>query len=136
MYRADLHKEDFGMRTVIALPLIVVLTGATQATGLLFRIAGQVTAVSVRDAGFQVVKELTPGEIASFRRHWENKQEVKATFSKVGGEHFKLDIERRRSSARWLYRTTGYVRLLSKKAKPVYKLQDPKSFNRLIGAEK
>jgi len=141
MYRAGLDKEDFGMRTVIALPFIMLLAGTVQPTGLLFRIRAPITRVSVRDAGFDVVKVLTPAELASFRPHWENKKEVKgsfskASFSKLGGEHVWLDIEHQHSDARWLYRTTGYVRMLSKKAKPVYKLQDPKAFNRLIGAAK
>jgi hypothetical protein len=141
VYRAGLDKEDFGMRTVIAIPFIMVLTGTVQPTGLLFRTPAPITKVSVLDAGFELVKVLTPVELAAFRRHWENKKEVKGSFSrssisKLGGEHFKLDIERQHSDARWLYQTTGYVQLVSKQVKPKYKLQDPKAFNRLIGAAK
>jgi hypothetical protein len=114
----------------------MLLTGTVQPTGLLFRIRAPITRVSVRDAEFEVVKVLTPAELAAFRRHWENKKEVKVSFSKLGGENFPLDIQRLYSSQRWVYKTTGYVRVLSKKVKPVYKLQDPKAFNRLIGAAK
>jgi hypothetical protein len=95
-----------------------------------------ITGVSVRDADYEVVKVLAPDEVAEFRRQWEDKQEVKAPPSDVEGQHFKLDIERQDSGGRWLYQTTGYVRLLSKEAKPIYKVQDPEAFNRLIGAAK
>jgi hypothetical protein len=98
VYRANLDKEDFGMGTLIALPFIMVLTGAGQPTGLLFRIRAPITRVSVRDAEFEVVKVLAPAELAAFRRHWENKREVKASFSKLGGENVSLDIERLLSS--------------------------------------
>jgi hypothetical protein len=101
-----------------------------------FAAPAPITKVSVRDDQFQVVKVLAPAELAEFRRQWESKREVETSLSRVGGQHVKLDIERQDSQGRWLYRTTGYVQLLSKQAKPVYKLQDPATFNRLIGAEK
>jgi hypothetical protein len=95
-----------------------------------------ITEVSVRDAQFQIVKVLTPAELSEFRRQWENKQEVTATLSNVGGEHFNIDIDRRGAGDRWLYQTTGHVQLLDPWRTPVYKLQDPEAFNRLIGANK
>ncbi len=126
------------MRTAIVLPLIMVLAGAAQPTGLLFRKPAPITGVSVRDAHFQVVKVLAPTEITAFRQHWQGKQKVEASLSEIGGQHFKIDIRHQGSQrgGRWLYRTTGYVWLLDKFATPVYKVQDPKAFNRLIGAEK
>ena len=95
-----------------------------------------ITGVSVRDAEFQVVKVLGPAELSEFRRHWENKQEVEAALSNVGGQHFKIDVDRRGAGDRWLYQTTGYVQVLDPWKTPVYKLQDPEAFNRLIGAKK
>ena len=93
-----------------------------------------ITNVSVRDARFEVVKVLTPAELSEFQRQWGNKEEVEATLSNVGGEHFKIDIDRKRHGDRWLYQTTGYTQMLNKGPKmPVYKLRDPGAFSRLIG---
>lgn len=95
---------------------------------------GSVTGASVRDANFEVVKVLSPEEIPAFARLWDDKQEVQVSFVGVGGQHFKLDVERQHSSRRWLYQTTGYASLLDISAKPVYKLRDAETFNKLIGA--
>ncbi len=54
--------------------------------------------------------------------------------STASGEHLKLDIDTGESSDRWLYQTTGHVRLLNKIQTPLYKLLDPESFNELLGA--
>jgi hypothetical protein len=97
-----------------------------------------ITGVTVWDADFKVVKKLAVTELPEFERAWNAKTEVKVELSKVGGQHFKLDIAKGTTSgARWLYQTTGYVQLLTVKAgKPAYKLNDPQAFNRLIGATK
>jgi hypothetical protein len=80
---------------------------------------------------------LAPEELAAFQQHWENKQEVEDTLFKIEPQHYKLDIEYQHPGARWIYHTTGYVEMLHKFGKqPVYKLQDPEAFNRLIGATK
>src|SRR4029450_6091143 len=96
----------------------------------------RITRVSVSDKQAQVVKVLAPAERAEFQHHWDNKQEVKTPLAEVGGECFKLDIKREDSGGIWLYMTTGYVQLLTKKVTPMYKLRDPESFNKLIGAAK
>jgi hypothetical protein len=116
------------MKLILLLVITVLVGGCASAT--------RFTNVSVRDTEFREVKVLTAGELAEFRQQWKNKQEVKASLSEVGGQHFKLDIARQGTGDRWLYQTTGYVQLLSMQATPVYKLQDPQAFNRLIGSEK
>lgn len=99
---------------------------------------GPITSVKVWNADFKVIKELTASEVADFERAWSAKMAVDNSLNNVGGEHFKLDIEMGgKSGDRWLYQTTGYVQVLAVKGgKPVYKLQDPEAFNRLIGAAK
>ena len=114
-------------RLVAALPIALLVGCAT---------LGPITGVSVRDANFQVVKVLSPAELVDFTRLWENKQEVQASLNSVEGQHFKVDITRQQSSARWLYQTTGYAQYLDPLAQPVYKLQEPEAFNRLIGVKK
>jgi len=93
-----------------------------------------IAGVSIRDDQFQVVVNLTPAELSQFQQQWEDKKVVEVTLSDVGGRHFKLDIDYRRTRDRWLYQTTGYVQVLSKAKTPVYKVPNPKAFNRLIGA--
>lgn len=95
-----------------------------------------ITAVSVRDANFQIVKTLTSAELPEFTRLWEEKEEIRVPPPSLGGQHFKLDITSRDLGGRWLYQTTGYVQYLDPKTKPVYKLHDSERFNRLIGAAK
>jgi hypothetical protein len=115
-------------RLVAALPIALLVGCAAP---------GPITGVSVRDANFDVVKVLSPAELAEFTRLWENKQEVQASLNNVGGQHFKVDIDRQqKSGGRWLYQTTGYAQYLDPLAQPVYKLQEPEAFNRLIGATK
>ena len=98
--------------------------------------AGPVTSVTVRDASFQVVKVLSPTEIAEFENQWNEKSEVEVALREAGGAHFKLDVERKEFGGRWLYYTTGLVSLLAHNKQPVYKVQNPAGFNKLIGAEK
>ena len=98
--------------------------------------AGPITSVTVRDAQFKVVKQLTASELAAFERHWSSKVEVKASLEDAGGRHFKLDVERGEKGNRWLYQTSGYVEVLSVLKKPVYRVREPESFNELIGAKR
>src|SRR5688572_27472554 len=99
------------MRISLGLIVIVLIGGCASAV--------PVTRVSVRDAQFDLVKSLSPAELSEFQRQWENKQIVETLLSDVGGEHFKVDIERNGNGDRWLYHSTGHVQLLSKKATPV-----------------
>jgi len=133
------------MRTLIAISFVIALTDtgcnatsiSSQSTRFRLSTPAPIMEVSVRDADFRVVKVLAPDELVAFRQHWENKQEVKGILFKIGPQHYKLDVERQDTGARWIYQTTGYVQVLSKFGKPpVYKLQDPETFNRLIGATK
>lgn len=97
-----------------------------------------ITRVTILDEQFRVVKVLDAPEIAEFERAWEEKEETDAGLRDAGGLHFKIDIERASASSnRWLYQSTGFVRVLTMKAgRPVYRLQDPEAFNTLIGATK
>ena len=97
-----------------------------------------ITRVTILDEHFRLVKVLDAAEVAEFERAWEEKEETDAVSGDAGGLHFKIDIERAGASGnRWLYRSTGVAQVLTMKAgRPVYRLQDPEAFNRLIGAMK
>jgi hypothetical protein len=94
-----------------------------------------VSGISIR-RDFQVVKELTPQELTAFNRQWNGKTKVSASPSSGGGEVFMIDIKSEDSGGRWTYYTSGLVTRVSKQVVPVYKVPEPKEFNRLIGAEK
>lgn len=93
-----------------------------------------VSAITVRDSNFDVVQVLDTGEIAEFQRLWQTKSLVDAPFDESKGRHFKLDLRRGTPQERWLYMTTGHVRLLAMVHTPVYKVSEVQAFNRLIGA--
>jgi hypothetical protein len=115
------------MRFGLGLMAVVLIGGCTSSAP---------TRVSVRDAHFDLVKELPPSELSEFQRQWENKQVVETPPSDLGGEHYKVDVGHRGGGGRWLYYTTGHVQSLSHHVTPVYKLSDPEAFNKLIGAHK
>lgn len=95
-----------------------------------------ITGVTIRDDNFEVIKVLGKDELADFLRHWHSKQQVKKSLIDAGGKRFWINIQRGEKSVRWEYRSDGCVQLLSKKQFPVYELQDPAAFNKIIGAEK
>jgi hypothetical protein len=95
-----------------------------------------ITAVTVRDADFNVVKVLSADEVPRFEELWTTKTEAGASLEDVGGSHYKLDIESKDSGDRWLYQSTGHVQVLSTKGASVYRIRDPSRFNELIGAER
>jgi hypothetical protein len=99
-----------------------------------------ITAVTVRDSKFELVKVLTPAEIAEFDRHWRAKKKLSAsapsnTRSFYGD--YKLDISRGGRGDRWLYHATGKLTLLTVMAGMAdYQIEDVRSFNKLIGASR
>jgi hypothetical protein len=99
---------------------------------------GPITAVTVRDSNFQIVKQLSTAELAEFEHRWNAKTKVSTSLKDAGGEHFKLDIASEGTGNRWLYHTTGYVQVLSISVlgTPVYQVPEPEAFNKLIGVRK
>lgn len=97
---------------------------------------GPITAVTVRDGAFQVVKELSPTEVATFDAMWAVKVKVSEEFGVTDKNHYKLDIAGGNDPGRWLYKPNGYTSELDPMVQPVFKVQDAESFNRLIGATK
>jgi hypothetical protein len=48
---------------------------------------------------------------------------------------YKLDVTAQSKGNRWLYDTAGWVRILSIKRTPTYKISSVEEFNRLLGIE-
>ena len=44
----------------------------------------------------------------------------------------KLDIQADRLSGRWLYNKEGYLAKLNKKLKPMFKVNNPDEFNKIV----
>jgi hypothetical protein len=93
-----------------------------------------VTAVTVRDANFAVVKELSVPEVESFTQLWGNKVKVAETFTLSEKHHYKLDIGGGADPGRWLYNPNGQTSELDPMVQPVFRLQNIEAFNKLIGA--
>jgi hypothetical protein len=120
--------------SVVGTRLAICILGAAFLGACATSAPGPIRAVSVRNAQFEVVKILAPSELPEFAWQWENKRKVEASPGSLGGQHLKLDVQRQGSNGRWLYQTTGYVHLLSMQTQPIYRLPEPETFNRLIGA--
>lgn len=96
--------------------------------------SGPVTAVTVRDKNFEVVKKLQPQELADFQRLWDARQKTAKAQPPNSGVHYKLDIERGSDGARWLYQPTGNTAVvLSHKKQSAYTIPEQEAFNVLLG---
>jgi hypothetical protein len=92
-----------------------------------------VSAVTVLDERFNVVKVLSPIELVEFNKHWQGKEEVQADLEQNEGRHLKLDVEAGETGTRWLYYSNGLVSLLSPFSQPIYKILAAEDFNHLLG---
>lgn len=92
--------------------------------------------MTVGDAEFKVVKELSLGEIAAFNRQWNEKADAKIALASESGVHFKLDVAQETGNNRWLSYTRGLVTRLDQEAHPVYRVANPAEFNQLIRAKR
>lgn len=93
-----------------------------------------IKSVTVRNASFDVVKELSSTEVREFERFWNQKTEVVPFQVRPDNRHFKLDIGSGPKSERWIYHVTGHVWLLTKTVSPVYKIAEVERFNQIVGA--
>jgi hypothetical protein len=46
---------------------------------------------------------------------------------------YKLDIDSNKLSGRWLYNEAGYLGKLNKQLKPMFKIKNQETFNKLLG---
>ena len=114
------------MRVCPLVVLFALITGCAQPRTV-------IESVIVLDASFQEVTRLTDHEaLRGFEQLWRAKNEVKATGISF---EFKLDLQFRGESVRWLYTRDGYARVLSSKSTPLYQVEDAESLNLLLGIE-
>jgi hypothetical protein len=103
-----------------------------------------ITKVTVRDPGFQVIKVIDGGDdLAAFRRMWGDRIEADPGLWNAAGQAFyghgvyKLDIRRAKSGSRWFYHPSGLTKVLAIWraiwVAPLYRLRLPQEFNKLTG---
>jgi len=94
-----------------------------------FAIADEITSVTVRGKGFDMIKEIRDHKgLSEFRDHWKKKEQI--TSDTRIHPIYKIDIE---PGDRWLYDPSGYVSVLSKAKGPIFKINKPEEFNGLLG---
>ena len=124
-------------------PLCLIHPSKLLISGMLFALSACMSAdelidkVTVFDPNFAVVKTLASRvELTEFRSHWSQKKKLDKNSSVESRLQFtyKLDISASNKSARWLYQPDGQIVVLTKAKEPVFKIQEPEAFNKLIGA--
>ena len=81
--------------------------------------------ITVRDKNFNIVKQISDTTV--FSKLWGEK-----VIAPVGTRSwiYKIDIE---PGDRWLYDPAGFTRLLAVKVSRDYKLNEPQTFNEVLG---
>jgi dienelactone hydrolase len=92
-----------------------------------------VTKVSVIDADGREKVLSMKEDLSHFERLWFAK--IEQTPPADLKWTYKLDVTARSKGDRWLYDTAGWVRILSMRQMPVYKISSVDEFNRLVGIE-
>ena len=95
--------------------------------------AQPVTKVSVFDADGSGKVLTTKDELSHFERLWLTKTEQTPP-AKLKWL-YKIDVTAQSKGDRWLYDTAGWVRVLSMRQTPVYKISAVEEFNKLLGIE-
>src|ERR1051325_7262275 len=92
---------------------------------------GPTTTVSVMGPNASEKVISTTEELSHFERLWLTK--IEQTPPDNLKWLYKLDVTSESKGNRWLYDTRGWVRLLSVKRTPTYKISSAEEFNRLLG---
>lgn len=94
-------------------------------------IAGEISKVSIRNEHFEIIAVLKDSKsIQSFEAIWNKKTKLSSPVK--SRLLYKIDIEGKNHSDRWLYSPEGFVILLSKAKTPTYKISSVDEFNKLI----
>jgi len=93
----------------------------------------EMQSVEVLDREFQSVHVVSEkNDLVKFQSIWKNKSEVTPQMPVKWSEGYKIDISGGESSGRWLY-YEGWLKSLSMKSTNIYRIQDYKQFELLIG---
>ncbi len=93
--------------------------------------------ITVLDHDFTVVRRIDDQSIlAEFNRIWISRKEIAFSddpqFSNNQSFTYKIDIQTKDGSHRWLYDPAGYTTVLSKAIVPVYHFDNPKMLYKIL----
>ena len=93
----------------------------------------EISKVVVLDSKFNQVRLINqPEQLQEITKLWQQLKPIdKDAMPNTNWTH-KLDIQAGHLSGRWLYNKQGYLATLSYRLKPMYKVEDPAAFNKLI----
>jgi hypothetical protein len=110
--------------------LVALLGGLFAAPGL--TMAQDLTLVVVLDGDFRPIRSIAAAaDLAQFQALWSSR--VKQSAEVALRPDYKIDIRSAARSERWLYDPAGYVRVLSARKTPTWRLPSPAAFNVLLG---
>ncbi len=114
---------------------VLITTSLVAAATLMAAFGGAavITKVTVRNEKFEQTRTpASPRELERFNLLFAKKKKAKPPEGLKWTN--KLDIEqgRRRKSTRWLYHPDGWLVVLSKALTPVYMLESPDEFRKLV----
>lgn len=96
----------------------------------------EIQSVEVLDREFQPIHVVSEkNDLVKFQSIWMNKSEVTPQIPVRWSEGYKIDISGGENSGRWLY-YDGWLKPLSMKSINIYRIQDYKQFELLIGLRK
>jgi hypothetical protein len=111
----------------------ITLVCSMATAGPLSAVAGDVTRVSVLDAGHQPIRTMTSvPDLVVFGEIWATRVKVNAGTAMRPGYSIVIQQSDRRSE-RWLYDDAGIVQALSIWKTPVYRVSSPAAFNEILG---
>ena len=95
---------------------------------------GDIDEIKVWDKGFHLVKTIhEPQAVNRIEEIWVKKESFNP--EKEPNYMYSIDIISHGKSTRWRYDPAGYTTILSKARKPVFRIQEAETFNKMIIAE-
>ena len=94
----------------------------------------EISEIVVLDSNFNRVRVVNDFEqLQEINKLWQQLEQVDK-LPDIAWTH-KLDIRANQLSGRWLYNKNGYLAKLNYQLKPMYQVEDPAAFNKIILAE-
>ena len=93
-------------------------------------VAEDISDIKIRNSDFKVIKTInSPTELAEANNEWKQLIQIES-LPNTNWTH-KIDITSNTIGGRWLYNKEGYVAKLNKRLKPMFKVKNVESFNKV-----
>ncbi len=128
-------------KEIIVLPFIAIMLAGCMTAALIVgsKSAGsrvdpssfKISEVVVRDSDFNIVRIINqPEQIREINRLWKELQQIHELPNTNWTD--TLDIKANQYEGRWCYNRQGYLAYLNVFLEPMFKVEDPAAFNKLI----